>query len=249
VSGAGPYPALYGWRVARPRYPARSETPAPLAPAERTVGQVVGEAIKLYAAHWRRALVIGVLPAVAGVAAVELGGWRGVALASGVGALVHTASFLVACGIVGGVGLRTRRAATAYVAGVLVFVPVPFLAALFVLPALAWLALLGLVVPVALIEGTPFRRSFGRAVELARADYVHVLGTLATLAILTLLSQGVVAFTLQEFSEQTERLAAILAGIVLSPLLFLGAAIVYVDQEARWRVRAEGGAVTQKRAK
>jgi hypothetical protein len=227
--------------VARPRYPARSETPDPLPPADRTVGQVVGEAIKLYAAHWQRALVIGVLPAVVGVAAVELGGWSGVVLASGVGSLVHTASFLVACGLVGGVGLWTRQAATAYLAGVLVFLPVPFLAAMFVLPALAWLSLVGLVVPVALIEGTPFRRSFGRAVELARADYVHVLGALATLAILTLLSQGVVAFTLQEFSEQTERLAAILAGIVLSPLLFLGAAIVYVDQEARWRVRSVRG--------
>jgi hypothetical protein len=237
VSGAGPYPAVYGWRVPRPRYPAKTEPPSPLPPSSRTVGQVVAEAIKLYAAHWRLALAIGVLPAVVGVAAVEVGGWGAVVFGACVGAFVQTASFLVACGLVADVGLRTRQALTAYAAGVLVFLPVPFLAVVFVLPALLWLALLGLVVPVALIEGLPFRRSFGRAIELARADFAHMLGGLATLAIITLVCQGVVAFSLREFSEQTERLAATLAAILLTPLLFIGAAILYVDQEARWRVR------------
>ena len=136
-----------------------------------------------------------------------------------------------------GVPLRSPQALTAYVAGVLVFLPVPFLALVLILPALVWLALVGLVVPVALIEALPIRRSFSRALELARADYVHVLGGLATLAILTIVCQGVVAFSLREFSDQTERLAAVLAAIVLAPLLFLGAAILYEDQEARWRAR------------
>ena len=201
------------------------------------MGQVVAEAIRLYGRHWRRALAIGVLPAVVGVAAVELGGWRAVAFGAVAGAVVQTASFLVACGLVAGVGLRTSHAGTAYAAGVLVFLPVPFLAVLFVLPALLWLSLLGLVVPVALVERLPFRASFRRAIQLARADFVHMLGGLATLAILTLVCQGVVAYTLREFSEQTARLAASLAAIVLTPLLFIGAAILYVDQEARWRVR------------
>jgi hypothetical protein len=249
VSSASTYCALYGWRVPRPRYPAKSETPPPLAPEERTVGQLVGEAIRLYAAHWRRAIAIGIPPAIFGVAAAEVGGWDAVALSAGVGSLVFTASYLVACGLVGGVDLRTRQTAIAFAAGVLVFVPAPFLGTLFILPALAWLALVGLVVPVALIERTSFRQSFSRAVELARVDYVHVLGSLATLAILSVLCQGVVAFALREFSEQTERIAAALAGIVLTPLLFLGAAILYVDQEARWRVRVAGTAKGWKRAK
>jgi hypothetical protein len=220
-----------------------------LPPESRTVGQVVAEAVRLYQANWRIAFAIGIAPAVVGVATVELGGWAAVALGASVGSLVQTAAYLVACSIVGGVGLRSRRALTAYVAGVLVFVPVPFLSVLFVLPALVWLALVGLVVPVALIEGLPFRRSFARAVELARADYVHVLGTLATLAIVTLLCQGVVAFTLREFSEQTERIAAVLAAIVLAPLLFLGAAVLYQDQEARWRARTRVADVSRARAK
>jgi hypothetical protein len=211
-----------------------------LPPATRTVGQVVAEAVRIYQAHWGRALALGVVPAIVGVVTVELGGWASVVFGVVVGSLVYTASYVVACSIVGGVPLRTPQALTAFAAGVVVFVPVPFLAIVFVLPALVWLALLGLVVPVALVEGLPLRRSFARAVELARADYVHVLGSLATLAILTLVCQGVVAFTLREFSDQTERLAAVLAAMVLAPLLFLGAAVLYEDQEARWRARGSG---------
>jgi hypothetical protein len=200
----------------------------------------VAEAVRLYQANWGRALAIGVLPAIVGVVTVELGGWASLVFGAVVGSLVYTGSYLVASAIVGGVPLRTRHALTAYVAGVLVFVPVPFLALVMILPALVWLALLGLVVPVALIEALPLRRSFVRAVQLARADYVHVLGSLATLAILTLVCQGVVAFTLREFSDQTERLAAVLAAIVLAPLLFLGAAVLYDDQVARWNARTSG---------
>jgi hypothetical protein len=225
--------------MSKPRRSATSEPPVPLAPAERTVGQVVGESIKLYAANWQRALAIGILPAIVGVVAVELGGWQAVALGAGVGSLVQTASYVLACALVCGVPLRTRQTVTAFVAGVLVFLPVPFLAVLLILPALGWLALVGLVVPAALVEGRSFRRSFSRAVELARADFAHILGGLATLAILTVLCQGAVALSLQEFSEQTERLAALLAGIVLTPLLFIGAAVLYLDQAARAERRVE----------
>ena len=221
----------------RPRYPRTTERPAPLPPAERTIGQLVGETIRIYAANWKRALAIGVLPAIVGVAAVELGGWHAVVLGSVVGSVVQTASYVVASGLVGGVELRRPQALVAFVAGALVFLPVPFLAVALILPALVWLAFVGLVVPVALIERTTLTRSFGRAVELARVDFVHVLGGLATLAIVTLLCQGVVALVLQEFSEQTGRVAAGLAGIVLTPLLFIGAAVLYVDQEARSRAK------------
>lgn len=235
--------------MARPRRPRSTERPAPLPPAERTVGQLVGETIRIYAAHWKRALAIGVLPAIVGVAAVELGGWRAVVLGAAVGSLVQTASYLVASALVGGVELRRPQALVAFAAGVVVFLPVPFLAVLLVLPALVWLAFVGLVVPVALIERTTLARSFGRAVELARADFAHMLGGLATLAILTVLCQGVVALTLQEFSEQTSRVAAGLAGVVLTPLLFIGAAVLYVDQEARSRPRGEGRVVSARTAK
>ena len=72
----------------------------------------------------------------------------------------------------------------AIVVGSVVFVPAAFLALLFVLPAVAWLALVGLVVPVLVLERPGSGAAFRRAVQLARADYLHALGSLATLVIL-----------------------------------------------------------------
>ena len=41
------------------------------------------------------------------------------------------------------------------------------------------------------------------------------------------------AMLLQGFADNSERAAAFLAGLVLSPVLFMGAALLYVDQAAR----------------
>ena len=239
VSGATPYRPVYLSAVARPRYPKKGEPlPPPLPPASRTVGQLVAESLHVYGAHFPVGLAIGVLPAVVGVVSVELGGWRAVVLGAVAGAAVQTGSYVVACAIVGGVPLRMPDSARAFAVGVLVFLPVPFLAVLFLLPALVWLALFGLAVPVALLERCWLGAALQRAFELARADLAHVVGGLATLAILVLVSQGVVAFTLREFSDQTEKVAALIAAIVLAPIVFFGAAILYVDQEARWVARS-----------
>ena len=86
----------------------------------------------------------------------------------------------------------------AWLAGWLVFVPAPFLLLGFILPALAWLAALRARRAGARRRGS--RRSgaaLARAWRLARADYVHVLGSLATLAILVLVTQGVLAFIIR----------------------------------------------------
>jgi hypothetical protein len=114
-----------------------------------------------------------------------------------------------------------------------VFIPFPLLVALFVLPGLAWLALFGLAVPAALVEGLGLRASFVRGYRLARADFVHVLGGLATLALVVFLTQTVLFFVLREYAENTRVAAATLASLVVSPLLFLGTALLYVDQKAR----------------
>lgn len=211
---------------------ARKPLPPPLPPETRTVGQLVAETIRVYQLHVWRSLAIGVLPGVASVVAAGLTGWHRYAFAA-VAAPVFTASYVVAAGIVGGVPVRGRAALTAVAAGVLVYLPFPFLASIFVLPGLAWLALFGLVVPVALIEGLGLRASFARALQLARADFVHVLGGLCTLAILVVLVQGVAFYLLRSFADTAGRTGGALAGIVLSPLLFLGAAMLYGDQAAR----------------
>jgi hypothetical protein len=103
----------------------------------------------------------------------------------------------------------------------------------FVLPGLAWLAAVGLVVPLLVVEETPLRRAFARAWELARAGYVHALGSLATLAIVVFLTQTVLAFILRGAGGTAVSTAFVLANVVISPLLFVGAALLYVDQAAR----------------
>jgi hypothetical protein len=110
---------------------------------------------------------------------------------------------------------------------------VPFLVLAFVLPGLAWLAGVGLVVPVLVVEETPVRSAFVRAWELARASYAHALGSLATLAIVVFLTQTVLAFILRGAGGTAVSTAFVLANVVISPLLFVGAALLYVDQAAR----------------
>jgi len=126
-------------------------------------------------------------------------------------------------------------AARAIAVGAVVFVPAAFLVRIFVLPAVAWLALVGLVVPVLVLERRGIRDALRRAVELARADYVHALASLATLVILFALVRLSLALLLADLGESSERAAIGLADLVVSPLLFLGAAVLYVDQAARVR--------------
>jgi hypothetical protein len=126
-----------------------------------------------------------------------------------------------------------RSVLTALVTGVLVFAPVPFLTASLIFPGLIWLALFGLAVPVALNEGKGLRQSLGRSVTLARADFVHALGSLAALAIVGFISAITLAFLLGQFGEQSRLIAAVIPLVLVSPLLFLGSALLYFDQSAR----------------
>lgn len=210
----------------------RRELPPPLPPEERTVGQLVGEAIRLYGNNVWKALAIG-LPVAAVNALVWAAPDSNPLLVAAAGALLITVSYVVACSIVTGASLRSRNALLAYGIGVLVFVPFTLLVALFILPGLVWLSLFGLAVPVALVEGLGIRGSLTRAVQLARADFVHVLGGLATLALVVFITQAALFFVLREFAENTRVAAATLASVVVSPLVFLGAALLYLDQTAR----------------
>ena len=126
-----------------------------------------------------------------------------------------------------------RRLVVAWLIGWLVFVPAPFLVLAFVLPALAWLAAFGLAVPALVVEDIEPSAAFGRAWQLARADFVHALGSLATLAIVVLLTQGMLAFILRGSGGTALSTAFFLANVVISPLLFIGSALLYVDQRAR----------------
>jgi len=213
--------------------------PPPLPPAERTVGQLVGEAIRAYGAHFWQGLVLGIPVVVANALA-----WRQSADDRGlvllpVTALLISVSYVLAVGRVNGVSALSRQGALAYVVAVLVFLPVPLLAAIFILPGLVWLSLFGLAVPAVLVERLGVRAALARGLALARVDFVHVLGGLATLALVVIISQFSLYFVLREYADNTRMIAAALAALVVSPVVFLGSALLYVDQTARLVSREE----------
>jgi hypothetical protein len=220
-------------------------TPSPLPPAERTVGQLVAESIRFYGQRFWAVLPLGL--AVAAINQVSAGRSTPVqAVVLAAGAPLMAAAFARASALVGGVRLDRGAAARAIAVGSLVWVPAAFLSLFYVLPAIAWLALVGLVVPVLVLERPPLRAALRRAVELARADYVHALASLATLVILFGLVKLMLVLLLRDLGDSGERAALALADLVVSPLLFVGGAILYVDQSARVsrtssRKRSAGG--------
>jgi hypothetical protein len=212
------------------------ERPPPLPPETRTVGQLVAETLQLYGRTPWRALGLGVPVGVIDSVAIGLGETNAVVFEAIVAGPLLTLSY-VAASVLAGDPERPALAtlARAWLAGVVAFLPFPVLALAFILPAVAWLALVGLVVPVIVIERRPFGGAFRRAIELGRADYVHALGSLATLAIAYFVARLGLFFLLRGGSGTAERTAAFLADLVMSPLLFLGAALLYFDQAARAR--------------
>ena len=203
------------------------------------MGQLVGEAIRVYSAHFWKVLALGV--PVVGINGLV---WRapsgnGRLLVVPIAALLISLSYVYAVALVTETSFRSRQALNAYVVAVLVFLPFPFLTAVYVLPGLVWLALFGLAVPAAFVEGLGLRTALVRGYRLARADFVHVLGGLATLALVVFLTQFTLYFVLREYAENTRLAAAALASLVVSPLVFLGAAVLYGDQKARLGSRGE----------
>ena len=220
--------------MARPRYPKSSgPLPPPLPPLTRTVGQLVAETLKIYGEHWKAALVIGLPPALLSAFAAGFSREQTLTIVPFAGAVATTASFVIASAVVSGVSLRARGTVPAAIVGVLVYFPFPLLVTAFVLPGLAWFALIGLAVPAAVAEGLGVRDALRRGLALGRADYVHALGGLATLVMLVAVTQVAASLLLQGFADNSERAAAFLAGLVLSPVVFFGAALLYVDQAAR----------------
>jgi hypothetical protein len=231
--------------------------PPPLPPEKRTVGQLVAETVRFYGQHFFQVLPLGLSVAALTQLTFPFGHKHvrvyghppaqslhdpkaildgGIETTIVLGALLLTASYIVGIVLVTGALPDRRRLWTAYAAGVLVFVPAPLVASvlgLLALPAVAYLAFFGWVVPAALVEGTGFRQSFRRSIRLARADYVHALGGLATLLIVFYVVRLMLALLIRGGGEVTERSAAGLADIVLSPILFVGSAILYLDQKAR----------------
>lgn len=206
--------------------------PPPLPPGERTVGQLIAESIRLYGRRFWPALAVG-LP----IALIDQ-----LSAGHSIGAqtvILWASTPLLTAGYLGAVVLaaqarpRRRELVTGFAVGLLVFLPVPALLRFYLLPALAWLALFGLAVPAAVYERLGFRDALARGRALATADYVHALGSLCALGIVYFVTRAMLFVLLRSQGDTTERVAAFLGDVVISPLVFLGAAMLYSDQAAR----------------
>jgi hypothetical protein len=206
------------------------QLPPPLPPGERTTGQLVAETIRFYGRHFWRSLLLGVGPACVTVAGYFTG--FHVALVGVVAAwiVLASASYVGACVLVTGVRPPNGILLRAFVASCLVALPFLLL--------LVWLAPISLAVPAIVVERLRLRPAFKRALELAKADYVHALGSLATLFIVVFLTQVLLTALLHGGSKQSVHISAFLASLLMQPILFLGAAMLYDDQAARVEIKS-----------
>lgn len=204
------------------------ELPPPLPPAERTMGQLVAETIRVYGDQFWWALPLGLPLALADQVSVRqtpevqmLVFWAALPL--------FVAAYLWACRLV----LGATPNAIAVGVAVLVWLPFPALRSLYILPGLAWLAFIGLAVPASMLERLSLRDTLVRGRMLGTADYVHALGSLAALVLVVGLASNTLSALLHTQGDNGQRVAVFLSDLVLSPLLFLGGAMLYVDQAAR----------------
>jgi hypothetical protein len=204
------------------------ELPPPLPPGERTVGQLIAETIRAYGNDFWRAIPLGIPLVIIDQLSAHRSSPAQVVVYWLVGPLVVVA-YVRACTII----YAKPANRTAYLAALLIYLPFPPLRALFFLPGLAWFAFIGLAVPAAVVERIGFREALRRGRELGRANYVYCLGSMAALVIVVGVAGQALGTLLHSQSEASARVALGLSDLVLSPLLYLGGAMLYADQAAR----------------
>ncbi|MGH2933942.1 MAG: hypothetical protein ACRDL2_05430 [Gaiellaceae bacterium] len=202
--------------------------PAALPPAERTVGQLVAESIRFYGGRFWAVLPLGI-PFVV-VDSIGIGQSAAVQTV-----VLWAATPFFCLALVRASSLVTSGPATraAFGVAVLLFLPFPVLLRLYVLPGVAWVAIFGLAVPAAVAERLPVGAALRRGRALSGADLAHALGGMAALALVYGVSRAFLLVLLHTQGNQTQVIALILADLVLSPLLFVGTGLLYVDQAAR----------------
>jgi hypothetical protein len=218
-------------RRTREKKPKRThQLPPPLPPGKRTIGQLVAETIRFYGRHFWRSLLLGLGPACVTVAGYFTG--FHIALAGVVVAWVvlASASYVAACVLVTGMRPPNDILLRAFGASCLV--------ALLFIVGLIWLAPLGLAVPAIVVERVRLRAAFRRALDLAKADFLHAFGSLATLFVVVFLTQVLLTAILHGGSKQSVHVSAFLASLLMQPILFLGAALLYDDQAARVEIKS-----------
>jgi hypothetical protein len=209
------------------------DLPPPLPPEQRTVGQLVAESIRAYGEDFWRCLPLGLPLALTEQLSIH----RTLSEQMVVFWLLtplFVAAYVWACQVV----LDARPTRTAVLVALLVWLPFPALRAVYLLPGLVWFAFIGLAVPTAAVERVGFRESLVRGRRLGLTDYAHALGSLCALVIVVGVAEVALEHLLHSQSDTGLRVAVFLSDLVLSPLLYLGSALLYVDQAARAAVAA-----------
>ena len=195
---------------------------------------MIADAIKLYGHRFWRVLGLGIPAAAFTIGASFLDGGARIGYGVVLGPFALALSYVWAVTVAIGGRNATGRA---LLVGAIAFLPLAasrvlvFTGVYFV--ALAWFALVGLAVPSVLAEGRGLRDALQHGLRLARADFVHAFGTVAALAIVVIVSIFSLSLLLAGFGAQSITISAALAVVVMSPLFFLGCALLYLDQEAR----------------
>ena len=201
--------------------------PAALPPAERTVGQLVAESIRFYGDHFWKVLALGIPFVPLDLLSWQRAWWVQVVIGWLVGPLI-CAAYIRAAMLVHGSFWSWR----AYIAALVIYLPYPVLG-VYILPAVVYFALVGLGVPDAVRENGGVLFAVRRGILLGRADLVHAIGGLATIVIVVGVSRLALEVLLNTQGGQARLIAVVLADLVLTPLFYIGATLLAVDQEAR----------------
>jgi hypothetical protein len=210
------------------------------------LGDIFAETVRVYGDRIWSVAGIGVFLAGSLLAAIVIGH---VVAFIVIVALAFTAAYAVSSRVVVGdpateawaqVGLRLP-----VLLALTVIVSVPFVLGrvdpILLLFGVAWLAFVGLSIPVAMLERDPDQNawygsisfSINRATALARAEYLHVLGVMAAFVGVYLLLGPLLAILLTGFADNGSTVATVIANGVLGPFFFLGLSLLYFEQKAR----------------
>ena len=206
--------------------PRRVASSAALPPAERTIGQLVGESIRFYGDHFWPCLALGLAPAALAVVSANVSRTVAIVLSPTLFGALLSATYVGASVLVLERRPDDRRLVVAWLVGWLVFAPVPFLVLGFVIPgSRGWRR-----------SGSSSRSSSSRRRRCEQPSRAPGSShgptsctrsaSLVTLAILVLLTQAVLAFILRSFGGAGVSVAFFLASVIVSPLLFIGAALL-----------------------
>lgn len=219
--------------MARRSYPKHAGPPPPaLPPVAQTVGQLVAETLRLYGARFLAVLPLGLPLAIADQFTREVDRAKTAAILAGMSP-AFTAAYVVASVHAHGARPSWRGVVTGMALGSAVFAIASPLLAAWVLGGVAWLALAGHVVPAAVAEGRSPVDAVRRSYVVAKADYLHALGGLATLVVLFYLTRILLEGLLRSQADNTVRVAVLLSDVVLSPIILLGGALLYTNLASR----------------